>query len=91
MEHDLPWARTARGISKPPRLWLDIGDQDKWAKRAERLREAIRERSWEHEWRLNQAGHEREYWVGQLKNYLAFYLGSFAKYGAGSRKVTVPT
>ncbi|HET7768524.1 MAG TPA: alpha/beta hydrolase-fold protein [Chloroflexota bacterium] len=73
-------------LSRPPRFWLDIGDQDRWARRAERLREALREKNWEHEWRLNQAAHEREYWIGQLKNYLAFYLGSFARYGAGSKR-----
>ena len=76
-------------LAKPPRLWLDVGDQDKWIERVERLHEALREKNWGHEWRLNQAGHEREYWIGQLKNYLTFYLGSFARHGAGSRKVTV--
>ena len=75
-------------LSKPPRFWLDIGDQDRWARRAERLREALREKNWEHEWHLNQAAHEREYWVGQLKNYFTFYLGSFARYGVASRKVS---
>jgi S-formylglutathione hydrolase FrmB len=60
----------------PGRLWIDIGQQDIWAPRAQELHAALLERGWAHDWQPAAGGHDGPYWQRRLPEYVAYYLSA---------------
>jgi len=60
-------------LAQPPRLWIDIGQQDGWATRATELHAALAARGWAHEWRPAPGDHDNAYWQRHIAEYVAYY------------------
>jgi enterochelin esterase-like enzyme len=56
-----------------PRLWLDIGDQDKELGQARLLEEALSEQGIPHEWHQYTGDHSEIYWNQHVAEYLRWY------------------
>ena len=65
-------AANAPGLSQLD-IWIDIGEDDPWAGRADELHEALASRGIPHAWSLQPGGHEGDYWESHLAAYLRFY------------------
>jgi enterochelin esterase-like enzyme len=65
-------AATAPGI-EPIAIWIDMGEDDPWLRRAELLHRTLNERGINHWWTILAGGHEGEYWQHNLVTYLRFY------------------
>lgn len=57
-----------------PRLWLDIGDQDKELGYARLLEETFSENSIPHEWHQYSGDHSEIYWRAHVDEYLRWYV-----------------
>ncbi|HEU5317661.1 MAG TPA: alpha/beta hydrolase-fold protein [Chloroflexota bacterium] len=68
-------------LSAPPRLWIDIGQNDFWKEPAQELHKALVEKGWQHEWKVLPGEHDGWYWGDHLWEYLPFYAQSFQKNG----------
>ena len=53
---------------------------------ARELHDALKDRGWDHEWRLYPGTHRREYWLEHIEEYLAYYFQALAKGGASARR-----
>ena len=60
-------------LAQPPRIWIDVGQQDGWVTRATELHNALAARGWAHEWRPAPGGHDNAYWKRHLAEYVAYY------------------
>lgn len=56
-----------------PRIFLDIGQDDKDNNYILSFEEMLRERGIPHEWHLNSGSHNEEYWISHLDQYLLWY------------------
>ncbi|XID91451.1 alpha/beta hydrolase [Paenibacillaceae bacterium WGS1546] len=58
-------------------VYLDSGDQDyyKFYQGAEALDAKLRSRNVRSEYHLSPGGHDADYWIGRLRDYLLFYAG----------------
>ena len=65
----------------PPRVWIDIGEGDRWRRDAEAVHRALDERGWAHDWHLYPGSHDGSYWGDHLWEYLPFYAAAFAGNG----------
>jgi len=66
-------------MSAPPRIWLDVGDDDPWRLPLQSLHEVLQKKGWEHDWHVYDGGHDGWYWGDHIWNYLPFYAQAFAK------------
>jgi enterochelin esterase-like enzyme len=55
------------------RLYLDIGQFDRYRQGAEEFRDRLEFLQIPHEWHLNQGTHNDEYWSTQVEDYLRWY------------------
>jgi enterochelin esterase-like enzyme len=55
------------------RIWIDIGEEDPWRERVERLHRALLQRGIDHIWRVLPGTHNGDYWIGNIPTYLSFY------------------
>jgi len=72
-------------MTAPERLWIDIGQQDVWAPRAQELHAALLERGWAHTWLPAAGVHDGPYWQRRMPEYVGYYLnalGASAQSGA---------
>lgn len=68
----LALARTFRGASKL-RVWLDVGQQDRWREDVEQVGEALEKAGAWIERRIFPGSHDGAYWRTHLRDYLKFY------------------
>lgn len=54
-------------------IWIDVGANDRWLKRAGELRSALVRRAIDHEWHLFAGDHDGAYWSSHVVDYLRFY------------------
>ena len=73
------------GLERPPYVWLDVGASDPWKPRVELLRELLQARKWPLTWNVFPGEHDRGYWGSNVREFLAFFLDSFARGGGASR------
>jgi enterochelin esterase-like enzyme len=60
------------------KLYLDIGSDDGgWRPRMEELHNILSGRGIAHLWNTFKGGHQGEYWIANVKNYLNFYNSAF--------------
>ena len=64
----------ARGL----KLWIDIGDRDRWAAGAEELHRDLDRLGIPHTWRETEGDHLASYWTANLPDYLRFYGAALA-------------
>jgi S-formylglutathione hydrolase FrmB len=60
-------------LTTPPAIWIDFGDRDPWAARAQELHAALLEHGWAHQWQPASGGHEDSYWQRRMADYVRFY------------------
>jgi enterochelin esterase-like enzyme len=68
----LQLASSARGLRRL-HIWIDVGDEDSWLERAERLYESLEARDVDHEFRIFPGDHWGPYWSEHISDYLHFY------------------
>ena len=56
-----------------PRLWLDVGGEDRWTERVIDLHNILRRRGIRHEYHAASGGHDADYWNTHVPDYLRFY------------------
>jgi enterochelin esterase-like enzyme len=56
-----------------PRIYLDMGDQDRYRHMTYKFEQLLFQEGIPHEWHLNSGGHNTDYWSGQVKDYLKWY------------------
>jgi enterochelin esterase-like enzyme len=54
-------------------IWIDVGEDDPWLRRADLLHRRLNARGINHWWSILPGGHEGEYWQQNLVTYLRFY------------------
>jgi len=54
-------------------IWIDVGDEDDWLPRAERLSETLDERGIDHQFHVRPGDHYEGYWRRMVPQYLRFY------------------
>jgi enterochelin esterase-like enzyme len=57
-----------------PRIWIDVGERDTLAPRAQELIELFDRLGLEYTWHLYPGGHNDSYWASHLDEYLDWYL-----------------
>jgi enterochelin esterase-like enzyme len=67
-----------------PRLWLDIGDQDRELGQARLLEESLAGHSILHEWHLYSGDHSEVYWGRHVEEYLRWYAQGWQPAEAGT-------
>ena len=68
---------TAIPISLLPRIYLDMGEHDRWGSTTLRLESMLTEENIPHEWHLNPGYHEEKYWRTHLEGYLRWYAADW--------------
>jgi S-formylglutathione hydrolase FrmB len=72
-DHNPFWlAQAAPGAAKV-QFWIDVGDDDPWRWNARAIRAALLARGIAHEFHMPAGGHEGDYWVAHVGDYLRFY------------------
>jgi enterochelin esterase-like enzyme len=66
--------------ARAPRIWLDVGEEDRWGKRIVALHEILAARGVAHEYQLTPGDHDAAYWSGHVDDYLRFYTSSFQRF-----------
>lgn len=66
-------AKTRTDVARSLALWIDIGASDEWLPRTEELHAELVALGVAHEWHLWPGGHDGQYWVSHLEDYLRFY------------------
>jgi enterochelin esterase-like enzyme len=54
-------------------LWIDIGEQDPWAKLAEQFNGELNSLGIAHQWHEWSGDHSASYWCKHLADYLRYY------------------
>ncbi len=60
-----------------PRIYLDIGENDRERNFALLLEQALTRYEWTHEWHLNSGAHDEPYWRAQVESYLLWYAAGW--------------
>ncbi|HSV86039.1 MAG TPA: alpha/beta hydrolase-fold protein, partial [Levilinea sp.] len=63
--------------SKPMRLYVDIGEFDRYRQGAEEFQQRLEFLQIPHEWHLNPGTHNHEYWMAHLEDYLRWYAADW--------------
>lgn len=72
-------ARTTPGLDRL-QLWIDIGDEDPWLERAVLLHDILGERGFDHGFVVWPGGHDGEYWVAHIPDYVRFYSAALNRH-----------
>ena len=65
-------------IEEFPRLFIDIGENDRWLEYSLIFEEVLNNASIPHEWHLYPGFHEDDYWATHLEQYLRWYVLSWS-------------
>jgi enterochelin esterase-like enzyme len=60
-------------LESRPRIFLDIGDNDKQSKSVQEFEDLLTDMSFEHEWHLYTGYHNEDYWKEHVEEYLRWY------------------
>jgi enterochelin esterase-like enzyme len=71
--YSIPKWRTKTLEEELPRIYIDIGLQDRYKDPARGFELRLSEYSYPHEWHLNLGTHNEEYWSSHVKDYLRWY------------------
>jgi S-formylglutathione hydrolase FrmB len=66
---------------QPPAIWIDIGQRDRFASRADELHQALQERDWPHSWQPGPGDHDGGYWRRRMPEYVRYYMDMLATAG----------
>jgi len=69
----IPKWRTQTPEEELPRIYIDIGLQDRYKDTARGFELRLSEYSYPHEWHLNLGTHNEDYWSSHIKEYLLWY------------------
>jgi enterochelin esterase-like enzyme len=56
-----------------PRIWIDIGDKDRYLAPAREFEQVLKDHQIPHEWTINPGNHDAEYWSAHVEEYLQWY------------------
>lgn len=71
--YSIPKWRTKTPEEELPRIYIDIGLQDRYKDTARGFELRLSEYSYPHEWHLNLGTHNEDYWSSHIKEYLRWY------------------
>ena len=66
-----------QGFATSQRIWIDIGQEDRWLPSARAIHTALLDAGLEHAYREYPGDHGGEYWIVNAVDYLQFYAQSF--------------
>ena len=75
--YSLPYWLAAFPAAERPRLFLDIGIEDRYYEAAGVFEAALTEKRVPHEWHLNHGGHDEAYWGAHVEEYLRWYTAGW--------------
>mgnify|MGYP003971450769 CR=1 FL=1 len=75
--YSLPYWLAAFPSMERPRLYLDIGIEDRYFDAAVAFEAALTETRVPHEWHLNRGGHDETYWGAHVEDYLRWYTAGW--------------
>ena len=62
-----------------PRIYVDIGDQDRYRHMTIKFEQLLFQKNIPHEWHLNSGGHNMEFWTEHVEDYLSWYTQVLAE------------
>jgi enterochelin esterase-like enzyme len=74
-----PLSLAAPGAPSRLRVWLDVGEGDRWRRETEEVAAALKQGGAKVELRVLKGRHEGAYWRAHLRDYLRFYGGALAE------------
>ena len=77
--YSLPYWLAAFPSAERPRLYIDIGIEDRYFEAAVLFEAALTHYRVPHEWHLNRGGHNETYWGVHMEDYLRWYSGGWSE------------
>ena len=77
--YSLPYWLAAFPSTERPRLYLDIGIEDRYFEAGVLFEAALTDYRVPHEWHLNRGGHNEAYWGAHAEDYLRWYAAGWSE------------
>ena len=74
----LPYWLRAFGEQPLPKLYLDVGEKDRYHKATEQFEKTLTDLQVPHEWVLQPGAHDEAYWAAHVEDYLRWYDQAWA-------------